>query len=47
MSDLFDDQSEIKEDDPPEAAPEGAQPFSNLAIAGSWAGMFYIAETAR
>ena len=28
MSDLFDDQSEIKEDDPPEAAPEGAQPFS-------------------
>ena len=30
MSDLFDDQSEIKEDDPPEAAPEGTPPFSKL-----------------
>lgn len=30
MSDLFDDQSEIKEDDPPEAAPEGTLPFSKL-----------------
>ena len=28
MRDLFDDQSEIKEDDPPEAAPEGAPCFT-------------------
>lgn len=28
MSDLFDDQSEIKEDDPPEAAAEDAAPFT-------------------
>ena len=28
MSDLFDDQSEIVEDDPPEAAPEGKEPFT-------------------
>ena len=28
LSDLFDDQSEIKEDDPPEAAPENVAPFS-------------------
>lgn len=30
MSELFDDQSEIVEDDPPEAAPEGTEPFSQL-----------------
>ena len=28
MSELFDDQSEIVEDDPPEAAPDGTPPFS-------------------
>jgi len=28
MSSMFDDQSEIKEDDPPEAAPEGQAPFT-------------------
>ena len=28
MSELFDDQSEIVEDDPPEAAPEGTEPFT-------------------
>ena len=28
MGPIIDDQSEIKEDDPPETAPEGAQPFS-------------------
>jgi len=28
MSDLFDDQSEIKEDAPPERAPEGQEPFT-------------------
>ena len=31
MSELFDDQSEIVEDDLPEAAPEGTEPFSQLS----------------